>query len=273
MIKYILLAFQFLTIIPVKTAKTVNKPVNEDDIAKSASFFVLVGLIQGISLAVIEYMSGMVFHPDLIPAIVIFAYVLSNGGFHLDGLADTFDAVAAKTKGNADSDRQKRLSIMKDSSIGPIGVTAIVFALSFKYLLLKNLSHFTPFTYYSSIIVLPILSKWTMVISMFHGKAAREDGLGKMFLSRISSREVVISTLTLFVLLSMLLLFFSRFAPDFQYLFYAALIAAMYILCRLFINFFNKKFGGLTGDTLGAVSELTEIAFLLLVIVWLRLSI
>jgi len=53
MIKQMLIAFQFLTLIPVKSRMTVN----EDDIAKSASVFVIVGFIQGILLITADYVS------------------------------------------------------------------------------------------------------------------------------------------------------------------------------------------------------------------------
>jgi adenosylcobinamide-GDP ribazoletransferase len=269
--KRLLLAFQFLTIIPIKCrgmACHAPTAVNEADIVKSSSAFVIVGLIQGILLGVTDYISGMVFHPDLVTGIVLLVLVLSNGGFHLDGLADTFDAIAAKSTGNIDIDREKRLSIMKDSAIGPIGVIAIVFSLALKYLSLKNLSHFSTFTYYSSLLLMPALSKWTMVISMLYGKPSREDGLGRIFINRIRGKDVVISTLILFSVLILLQVFFSYYIPGGQYIFYAVFLVTMYFLCRAWIHFFYKKFGGLTGDTLGAISEVTELAFLLMVVAW-----
>jgi adenosylcobinamide-GDP ribazoletransferase len=130
-----------------------------------------------------------VFHPDLVTGLILLVYVLSNGGFHLDGLADTFDAIAAKSEGTLNADKQKRLSILKDAATGPIGVTAIVFSLGLKYLSLNNLTHFSPFAYYSSLLLFGNL-KWTMVIS-FYGKPA-EDGLGCIFINKIG-REIVIS--------------------------------------------------------------------------------
>ncbi|MBI5188062.1 MAG: adenosylcobinamide-GDP ribazoletransferase [Nitrospirae bacterium] len=261
--KHLILAFQFLTIIPIR----VNTGISDADIAKSSSAFVIVGLIQGILLIATDYISGMVFHPDLVIGIILLVLVLSNGGFHLDGLADTFDAIAAR------GDKEKKLSIMKDSTIGPIGVIAIVLALLLKFLALNGLSHFPLFTFYFSLFLMPILPKWTMVISMFYGKPAREDGLGRIFINRISFKEIAISTLILFLLLILLQVFFSRYMSNTQYAFYAVLLVTMYFFCRVWVNFFDKKFGGLNGDTLGAISEITEIIFLLMVIVWSRLFI
>ena len=267
--KRFLIALQFLTIIPVR--KGIN--VSEVEIAKSSSVFVLVGIIQGILLIATDYIAGRVFHPDLVTGIILLVYVLSTGGFHLDGLADTFDAIAAKAEGSPDADQQKRLSILKDTATGPMGVTAILFSLGLKYLLLTNLTHFLTFTYYSSLFFLPVISKWTMLISMFHGKQARENGLGNLFINKIGVKEVALSTTILCLLLILPKFLFSYYIPDNQYIFYALLLVTMYLLCRVWILFFHKKFGGLTGDMLGAVSEITEVIFLLMVVLWSRFSI
>lgn len=268
-LKRLLIALQLLTIIPVRKSMTVT----EADIAKSSSVFVLVGLIQGIILITTDYLAGRVFHPDLVTGIILLVYVLSNGGFHLDGLADTFDAIAAKSESDKEIDRQKRLAVMKDSSTGPIGVITIFFALFLKYLSLNNLSHFPTFTYYSSILLFPMISKWAIVISMFYGKPAREDGIGRLFIKRIGFKEVIISTFVLLLLLLLPQLFLSSFMLNRQNVFYAFLLGTIFCFCRACVVYFNRKFGGLTGDTLGAVSEITEIVFLLMVNAWSRLSI
>lgn len=261
--KRLLIAFQFLTIIPVKASISIN----ENDIAKSSSFFVIVGLIQGILLIATDYIATMVFPSDIVTLIILLVLILSNGGFHLDGLADTFDAIGAR------GDKEKKLSIMKDSTIGPIGVIAVVFTLLLKFLALNSLSHISVTTFHLSLFLMPILPKWAMVISMFHGRPARDDGLGRIFIKRTGIKETAISTLILFLLLISPYVFLSRYMSDIQYAFYAVLLTTMYLSCRLWVNFFNKIFGGLTGDTLGAISEITELIFLLTVIAWLRLSI
>jgi adenosylcobinamide-GDP ribazoletransferase len=266
--KKFLIALQFLTILPVKHTLAVN----EADVTRSSSFFVLVGLFQGILLTATDYLAGRVFHPDLVTGIVLLVYVVSNGGFHLDGLADTFDAIAAKSGGNPDADKQKRLSVLKDPSTGPAGVTAILFSLGLKYLSLNSVANFLPFTYYSSLLLLPVIPKWTMVISMYHGRRARENGLGSLFLRKIGMTEVAVSTIILLLLFALPQLFFSDYIPDNQNIFYAVLLITMYFLCRVWIQFCNRKFGGLTGDMLGAASEMTEVTFLLMVILWSRLS-
>ena len=179
--KSLLVALQFLTVIPVKT-KTL---VSDADIARSSSAFVIVGFIQGVLLVITDYISGILFHPDLVTGIILLVYVISSGGFHLDGLADTADAVAVKSSGNNEEDRRRRLSVMKDGATGPAGVMAIVFMILLKYLSLKNISHLLIFTYYLSLVLMTTLPKWAMVTAMFYGKPARKEGLGRIFINRI----------------------------------------------------------------------------------------
>jgi len=268
--KGLLIALQFLTIIPVKK----NLTANETDIAKSASFFVIVGLFQGIMLMTADYALGIFFHHDLVIGLLMLLLIISNGGFHLDGLSDTFDAIAVKSSGNADTDIQKRLSAMKDSASGSAGVTAIICALGIKYLSLQNLSHFPYFVYYSSLLLMPLMSKWTMVFSMYYGTPARQDGLGRIFTGNIGLKEIAVSTLTLLFVIALLSILFRSFMPPvYYYIFYPVLLLVLYLFVRASVVFFNKKFGGLTGDNLGAVSEITEIKFLLAVILWSQLFI
>jgi len=265
--KRILIAFQFLTIIPLR----VRGEISEKEMGESSAFFPLVGAFQGALLVTAHFVLVKVFPTELINGFLILLLILTNGGFHLDGLADTLDAIAAKSGGDRDVDRQRRLSIMKDSTIGPIGVISIVLTLLLKFTALNCVSYPLLFPYYFSLFLMPVIAKWTMVVSMFHGRPAREDGLGRIFITGTGVKEIIISTL--FLLLS----FISSqvfFIPSMSYILsflYAVLLTEMYLFCRICASFFHKKFGGLTGDTVGAVSEITEIIFLLTVIVWSRL--
>lgn len=261
--KGFLIALQFLTILPVRK----NMLMAEADISKSSLYFVMVGLVQGVLLATIAYGAGQVFDHGLAAGVTLFMFVLSNGGFHLDGLADTFDALAAK------GDREKKLSVMKDGTIGPIGVIAVFFSLLIKYLAIKNLTLFPLFTLYSSLLFMPAVSKFAMVISMFYGKSARADGLGRLFIQNIRVREIMVAVITLFFAIVSVQVLFNRDMSVSQYIFYAMALVFVYFLCLISVNFFSRKFGGLTGDTLGAISEIADITFLLLVIEWSRLFI
>lgn len=269
MIRQFFIALQFLTIIPVR----LKGNVDEKTIAGSSAFFCIVGIAQGILLVAFDLLFSRIFSTHLVSALIVLLLALTNGGFHLDGLADTFDALAVKEGNDKEADRQKRLSVMRESSAGPIGIIAIVFAILIKYLSLNSLSNHAPLTYYSTLFLMPVISKWAMTVSIYIGKPARENGLGNIFIGRMTKKEITISTSIILTLIALILIFVKSSLPANQYIFFALLIAAIYFICRTAVTVFNKRFGGLTGDTLGAISEITEIIFLLAVMAWLRLFI
>lgn len=265
--KQFLIALQFLTILPLKAIQ-----VSEKDMARSAAFFVLVGGLQGIIMIAALTVAEKTFQFDLALFFTLVVYVILNGGFHLDGLADTFDALAVKSKGDGDKDMEFRLSVMKDGSAGPSGVLAIFSVMLMKFFALKNISNFIPSLYYLSFLLMPILSKWTMVAAIFHGTPARTEGLGAIFLKHSGKREFLISTFMLFAFYALIYILFYHYLPGGITGFYILSAAILYGITHFWISFCKKRFGGLTGDTLGALHEITEILFLLMVIIWQRLS-
>jgi adenosylcobinamide-GDP ribazoletransferase len=266
--KPLLLAFQFLTIIPIR----VRGEVTGRDLSLSAALFPVVGALQG-GIAVVMVLSlGKEFPPELTSVLVLLVWVLTNGGFHLDGLADTFDALAVKATGDECLDKEKRLAVMKDSSSGAIGVTAIVFAVLLKFLFLNFvISHAAPYAYYTLLFLMPVFSKWVMVPSLCHGTSARPDGLGRLFIDSVGANTAVLSSLLviLFFFSSSALSLYGAFGTRIITLF-LSLFATLYLFSLLLVRFFKRRFGGLTGDNLGAIHEISEILFLFTVTRWLQ---
>lgn len=261
-------AFQFLTIIPLR----VKGDVSEKDMAGGAVFFPLVGAFQGLimftSLLLIK-----IFPSDITACLVLSMLIMSNGGFHLDGLSDTFDALAVKASGDWKKDIEKRLSVMKDSSIGAIGVVAAVITILLKYLFISRIleEHLT-LTACSVLFLMPVFSKWVMVIAMYHGVSARKDGLGRIFIDNIKINTVIISSLL--VLLIYALVFYLNKASGLRGMaLFFILSALFYVMSVLSARFFKRRFGGITGDTMGAAAEVSEIVFLMVTYIWLRQSI
>jgi len=270
------LSFQFLTIIPIKTKRSVS----EKDIARSAMFFPLVGAFQGLILSLSCLILNFFFSSSLTGGIIILIYVLLNGGFHLDGLSDTCDALSVKSTGNEAYDRMQRLKVMGDSTTGAIGATAICLAILLKYLFIKELfvagRQFNP---YFMLFLMPIFSKWAIVLSMRLGKSARTDGLGNIFLQYGKIANLVFSTIFTIFLSFFPYLFFLMIASQFVNttpgshvwalsMFCIVEIVILYVLCHLLIRWFTSKFGGLTGDSFGAIHEVSEFIFLMIALLW-----
>ena len=270
MLKDILPAARFLTIVPLPGG---DKMLGGQAVTRSAAAFVAVGLVQGLLLIAVELGAGLLLHPNLALWLVVLALVLVSGGFHLDGLADTFDALAVKSSGDEGRDRDRRLAVMKDSATGVMGMLAIFFALVLKYYALQSLSHSSYALYYSSLLLLPAFGKWAMVTAMYRAAAARPEGLGRLFIGAVGRRELFWNGVTLVLPLGAICWLLTGFLPGLSGIFYLLLPLVLYLFSRLAVSVSRRKFGGMSGDTLGAVNELAEILFLLLVLIWLRLSV
>ncbi len=256
--KKILLAFQFLTIIPVKDTGIVS----DREIGGAASYFPLVGMVQGTLLVLTAMIASRFLPVGVVNILVILLLVITNGALHLDGLADTFDAIASR------GDRDKKLSIMKDSTIGPAGVIAIVFVIILKLFLLISLYvKAAPAMYYLILFLLPVYSRWVMVPSIFHCSSAREDGLGRTFIENVGAKELITATFFT-ILLSLAALFIIFDTPGLMHVIFS--LPVLYIFSWAAVWFGRRRFGGMTGDTFGAVSEVSEILFLMMAVICLR---
>ncbi len=248
----IFLAFQFLTIIPMKA----TGDISDEEMGKTTMVFPLVGFAEGVVLAFLASLFLKVFPAELTNALLVLIMVIMNGGFHLDGLSDTFDAVASR------ADQGKKLEIMKDSTVGPMGVIAIVMTLLLKYVLLNTVSfQSTSVAYLMTVLSMPVLSRWSMVTTAFYSSPARKDGLGRQFIEHTGARQLIAATAAVIVLISLVCTMVSQFSLLMFYVMFA--IPVLYAFSFGAVWFFRKIFGGMTGDSFGAVNELAVLIFLL----------
>ncbi len=268
--KQVLLAFQFLTIMPVR----ISGKVTERDVAGSAAFFPLVGAFQGLLTAASAWLLMRVFPADIAAGLALALLIISNGGFDLDGLADTADALAVKSSGDAEADRARRLSVMKDSASGAMGVIALVMTILLKFIVMRRLLSDFPAAAAAVFFLMPVYSKWVTVPAMYHGGAARNDGLGKIFIEHTGPASVMISTaLVVFLSVAVSVLHLLRMSPVVGVGSCALFIAGFYLFGYLAVKFLMRRFGGLTGDHFGAMTEISEIIFLPAAYIWLQRSI
>jgi len=268
--KPLLLAFQFLTIIPIR----VTGGVSERDIAGSSACFPMVGFLEGIVLAAISYGLSHILPPAVIPAVVIAIYLVINGAFHQDGLSDTFDALAIKSTGDPSHDRQRRLAVMRDPTSGPAGITAIAVFLLLKYLLLKEALQVPFHGLNPAITLMPLVSAWSMTMMMAGAKSARGDGLGKIFLGKVKPRYIVFASFLL-VALAGITYYCAGYIFNPSAIRNIAIFSLAAALPSLFSGYvlralFTSRFGGLTGDNLGCIREVSEIAVLLAAVITLK---
>jgi adenosylcobinamide-GDP ribazoletransferase len=163
---------------------------------------------------------------------------------------------------------------MKDSLTGAIGVVAIVTVILFKFVLIKNVLLFPlPLAGFLILFLMPVFSKWIMVPAMYYGKSARNNGLGKIFIEGISLPIVIFSSALAIFIFAILYNLHPAGISGLRTLLIFGLFPAGYLLAHGAVLLCSRKFGGLTGDTLGALSELSEIAYLTGAYLWLQHSI
>ena len=240
-------AFRFLTIIPLPATDGLLEELSERDRADSSVYFPLVGLLKGVFFYLIYSLAGAVLPLQVSALFVLVASILITGGFHLDGLADTVDALASRKP------VKDKLTIMKDSTIGAIGVVAIAVVVLSRYVLLVELIRRAPL----GLMLFPVIGSVAMVVAMSVGRSARSDGLGRLFIEG-AGRKRLLSVTGLLVVIIFLFAILS-------YLSFIGLIlpVAMVYLFVMYANrLFGKHFNGLTGDNLGFISEVSEIVFM-----------
>jgi adenosylcobinamide-GDP ribazoletransferase len=239
-------SIQFLTRIPLRS------PGGPDtvDLKKALICFPLTGYIIGCLLLFLWYLLRpfFPFNTLVLAALVVTAETIITGAFHLDGMADTFDALFSPG-----TTVERKLEIMKDSRIGVMGATALVISLLLKTALLDEvLNRHHP----AALIIYPVLGRWAQVLFFYASPYLRADGIGSIFARSIDRTTLIRATLVLIPCL-----FFPSFIPAFL------LTLAALLLYRSYIN---RVLGGITGDVLGSAAIIAELAVLLAILIFAR---
>ncbi|HEU4503495.1 MAG TPA: adenosylcobinamide-GDP ribazoletransferase [Nitrospira sp.] len=241
-LKPLICAWQFLTAVPV--SREVHDPAPEE-LAGSMSWYPFVGILLGGLLAVTDVLLERWLPREVVAALLILLLVAMTRGLHQDGLADTLDGLAG---GRMPADR---LTIMRDPRIGAIGATGLFLSLILRYSALVSLPEAFRF---AVLLCMPAIGRWGMVVGAYGASYARaEGGLAAPFLAHLSAKHILGAT----VVILCLMVWSFGVVPAMT----ALLIGGL--LSRLATIFCCHFFGGVTGDTLGATNELTEVNFLL----------
>lgn len=249
-LRLFLTAVQFFTRIPVPA--WVGHSAQQ--LEQAARYFPLVGICVGMLSAAALWLGAQALPLTLAVGLSIAASILVTGAFHEDGLSDFADGM-----GGGHS-KEKALAIMKDSRVGAYGVIALVLVLLLKYqALLELCSEHSPLFVAAALIAAHAISRLLAASIMLTQRYIRDDdsARAKPAAQQISRASFAIASLTGAATIGIL---FAAGAHPASML--AAVIAALlmraYLAARL-----QKRLGGYTGDCLGAVQQLSELAFYL----------
>jgi adenosylcobinamide-GDP ribazoletransferase len=222
-------AVRFLTRLPL--------PPGSAEPSFGAVAFPVVGLLLGAGALAVDFVVAALAPPLRHVGVVLF-WVLATGALHLDGLADTADALGG-------ADREDRLRIMKESTIGVFGVLAIVLAVAARLAALGALHGGR------GLVLAPMIGRAAILVSALGAKAARSEGLGASFVAALEPAHVAVAG----VFTAAAALVLAGFAG-----LSACLLAAL--AAGGVRQIAAERFGGLTGDVLGAAGEIGEIVAL-----------
>lgn len=238
MLKGFFLQVRFLTRVPVPG----KHEFDEDLFARSMALSPLVGLIIGLisALILLPFHRSDLYYTGIV--IVLVTEIIITGGLHFDGLADTCDGLFSNRPG------KEMLKIMKDPRLGTNGALGIILVILLKLAIMLSLNReeiiFT-------IIMMPAVSRMNILWSAGTSTYARKSGLGKSTIDHTGFREIALATGITAI-------------PGYFFLGLNVIpaIALPALFAVLFARYASGKIGGITGDVLGAVIELSEAVYL-----------
>tara|TARA_R110002049_G_scaffold33854_6_gene111149 strand:+ start:1492 stop:2229 length:738 start_codon:yes stop_codon:yes gene_type:complete len=238
----LLIALQFLTIIPVRLSSSTS--ASSKQIGQSLLFYPLVGLFISVLLLLTAWLLNT--QSTAVSAVLILSlWVILSGGLHLDGLADSADAWLGGL-----GDKAKTLLIMKDPASGPIAVVLLIVVLLIKFVMLVEL--LTQHNYLA-IVFAVTLARSALPLLFLTTPYVRQGGIGAILVAnqpRTAIRWLLAGIALLSVIFSGLTLLISAFI--------------VFLILRYVMTL---RLNGTTGDTAGAMVEILETTILITAVI------
>ncbi len=239
-------ALSFLTILPFSSKSLGVKPALR--MSRALTWFPLVGAMIGVLGGTVAYLAVSWWPPSVAAILSVAAMGMVTGGLHLDGFSDTVDGLGSG-KG-----REEILRIMQDSRIGAFGAMGLFLLLGLKWALIQAIpTH----QWIRALSVSGCLSRWGLVISgQFFPYTRGREGLGRLVTDSKSPISVMLATV---IALGILLAATGHWGGLLCIGLAGLVVWGLNVL-------FLLRLGGITGDTLGAVSEIVEVSVLLFLV-------
>lgn len=186
--------------------------------------------------------AGLGMPPTICALVAIAATMVATGALHEDGLSDTVDGFFGGFS------RERRLEIMKDSRIGAFGAAALIFSVALRAAALAAIG--PTFEAACALVAAHMASRALLPAMMHDVRPAKPEGLAASV--GAVSRDTGLAALALGA--ASLLLFGLPLAAG-----TAAALALIFLFVR---QQAVERIGGQTGDVLGALQQLAEIAVL-----------
>lgn len=212
--------------------------------------FAVAGLIVAALPALTLFVAGQGQAPLLAAVLATGLLVAMTGGLHEDGLADTVDGLGGGRN------RERALSIMKDSRIGSYGALALALSLLVRVsALLAILAHGSPASAALAMMGSAALSRAAMVWHWRALPAAKPDGVAA------SVGQPAALALNL-ALASGTIAFLLLVLPNVSLLRAVTAVLAALAVIFVFNLHIRSRLNGHTGDTIGATQQISDMVIL-----------
>ncbi|MEO1367362.1 MAG: adenosylcobinamide-GDP ribazoletransferase [Acidobacteriota bacterium] len=242
MLRHLTIAVLFLTRIPLR----LDPPAQAEELPQAAAYFPLVGGAVGLIAAGAAWAGAQVW-PLWLALLVALAFeALLTGGFHEDAVADFFDAFGGGWT------REDVLRILKDSRVGSFGALALVVLFALRAGALSQLGAALVAGWVASAAVgraSSVLAMAALPPAADRQSLARDVGPG------VGRRQALLAA----ALTLPSLAWIAALRPAHT----AAALVAAALLGVFFIRYLDRRIGGVTGDCLGALCYLAQVAVLL----------
>lgn len=232
------LALSWLTVLPVRGPHEVDR----EDARRAIASTPLVGLLLGGVSALLLWVLGIAsVHAMLAGLLAVSALALLTRGMHLDGLADTADGLGCY------GPPERAREVMRSGTAGPFGVAAIVLALTVQAAAFGALADDHSWW---AIVLAVTAGRVAVVLACRRGVSAASDtGFGALVAG--TQRRLVAAIWTVAGLVA------AMWAVDERWWQGPLVIAFALIVVLAGVRHCSRRFGGISGDVLGATVETT----------------
>ncbi|KPQ34877.1 MAG: cobalamin 5'-phosphate synthase CobS [Phormidesmis priestleyi Ana] len=204
-----------------------------------------VGIVVGGLLALAyEALSALRVPNGVSSVLVVALWIAVTGGLHLDGVMDTADGLAVP-------DANRRLAVMSDSRMGAFGGMALVVLILLKVMALAALPDDDRAF---ALVSVAVWGRWGQQWAIARYSYLKKEGKGAFHQAALPSVQYTLPSLAVIILISGSLGWFNIVSAA---MVWRTMIGG-FVIATLTSAYFNKKLGGHTGDTYGAVVEWTE---------------
>ncbi|MFI6265124.1 adenosylcobinamide-GDP ribazoletransferase [Micromonospora sp. NPDC051006] len=213
-----------------------------------------VGALLGLLLAGVLLVLAAFATPLVAAGVTVGVGALLTRGLHLDGLADTVDALGSYRSGPG------ALEIMKKPDVGPFGVVALVVVLLVQAAALAELAGRSWPAGLAAVVAATAAGRLAVTLACRRGvPAARPDGLGALVAGTVGPLAPALGAVTVALVAVAAVPGRPWQGP--------LVVAAALAVATLLLAHVVRRLGGITGDVLGANVELvTTLVYLGLVL-------